>query len=277
MISFIYPHKDRSDLFLVNLESLLRQSDIDFEIVTIDNSDNPGGWVAAVEEYRKKGLRIKAAIVDPTRSPFFKRRYDGHVNPSAIQNFAFKMCEGDVIVLSSPEVINATTNVQKIREYFKNPEHVNHFLYGWLDERPKEMVASEVEKGISVSTIKSICKENLSKRSARCRHEDFQAYQYYLGAMKRSNFALLGGIDEKYMAGVGWEDIDFGRRVQLIGMKCVLNDSVAGIHLAHDRSYSKDSNQFVNQEYYKTFNPQRDVVANRGFEWGSSCMLVKVI
>jgi hypothetical protein len=274
-LSYIYPHKDRTTLFRHNLDSLLNQTDHDFEIVTVDNSDDPQPWIDLVLEYRLKGLNIKAAIVDPTKCVHFVQKYEGNVNPAASQNFAVKMSSGDIITLSSPEVINAIDNVKNIKAFFESKENEFKFLYGWVDDRSVQETADLRKADLTYETIKAFCGP-WTRASSKCRPESFNPCNYYLGSLLKKHFEAIGGIDERYMQGVACEDDDFARRIQMHGIVPKISENVAGIHLSHEKTWWHKYH-YINRKLLFEFNPKDAPGGRTEYGMGSESILVRYI
>lgn len=271
-VSYVVPHRNRVELFERNLQSLLAQTSTNFEIIVSDTSDDNGKrkLESVVSLYRNKGLDIKIFYIDNTKCPFSHniKMYGGNFNPAVQQNVAAKKASGDILVLTSPEVINARTNVQVISEAFTDGK--SKFLLGWIDERPAHVVPVP-EKGITVEEIKTLCAR--SSWGAMCRPERWNSANYFLGCLLKKDFIKIGGIEEKYMAGIAWEDNDFGNRCALNGFPAEFFGDIAGIHLSHPRGYqgNLNSNSNPNKILWETFKPK---MANEGFDWGNDSYIV---
>jgi GT2 family glycosyltransferase len=55
--------------------------------------------------------------------------------------------------------------------------------------------------------------------------------------MSKANYLKIGGFDERYCAGIGFEDEDFVDRVEGKGIRIVTRDDLVTAHLEHDKEY----------------------------------------
>ena len=269
-VSFILPHKDRTEHLRYNLDSLLAQTDSDFEVVLIDNSTNQGKLEALVAEYVGKGLDIKIYFVDILKCEFSHSifEFQGHYNPALQQNVGVKKATGDIVVLSSPEVINAKTNVAKVKELFAGNK--SQFLLGWMDEKQMQNVPPLVPDGITVEEVKRVCARTMG--GASCREGDWHPLNYFIGCMLKEDFIKIGGIEEHYMAAIAFEDNCFASRCERNGFPAQLCPEVAGIHLCHGRGYQN----FMGGKNHKFWDANKPLIANEGREWGRDEYVTRV-
>jgi len=279
-ISYIIPHKDRTELFYKNLESLLSQTDPKFEIIVVDNSTE-SGWNLVknlVLNFKEKGLDIKLFRVDPSKCKFSHdpKLYGGNYNPAVQQNIGVKLSSGDIIVLTSPEVINARTNVEQIRLQFLSQE--SKFLLGWIGDRTIQVINQSVldmrGSGISLDLIMKLTRE-CSGYGTACLPESWKPVNYFLGAMRKVDFLRIGGIDERYMLGIAFDDDCFAARCEEAGFPAQFCKDFGGIHLSHSRSYQGDLTKSPN---YAIFHYKRSpMVANKGHDWGSKKLILEKV
>jgi GT2 family glycosyltransferase len=267
MISIIIGHKNRTHLLVPNLQTLLAQTDKNFEIVIVDNS-SPEGLVElkrVVNEARQAGLTIKGLHIDPTAHPMSHPvgEYGGAYNPALAQNIGVLAARGDVVCLTSPEVINASTNVEVTAQLFSDGK--SRFALGWIDERHQSAVGN-ISAGISVAAMKALCVR--PGNGAMCRDDvaarPWLPINYFLGYLRRDDFIKVGGIDERFLESIGYEDDFFARCCAQAGFPAEFTPSIAGIHLSHSRGYQFGGSNKALYESLKHLS-----VANEGFNWGS--------
>jgi hypothetical protein len=198
MISFIYPlTEDRKTHFEITKKSLSEQTDRDFEVIVVDSVGT---------------------------------------NPSKAQNEGVLRAKGEIIVLTSPEVVQAKHNV---KEMAKLP--LNTFWIGWVVENEigdKEFISSDFK------TLKP-------KRgfSVKCDEKTWADWKYFIGVIHKKDYV---GMDEEFMKGIAYEDRDFALRTKLAGIKAEFNGKIAGIHLPHSRKYQDDHPELraINRDYF---------------------------
>lgn len=270
-ISYIIPHKDRTELLEANLQSLASQTSSDFEVIIVDNSSVSGAdkLNKLVKKYRTHSLKIRAVLINPSIHPNAHpiSEYGGGYNPALSQNIGAKLATGDVLCLTSPEVINASTNVEVAKAIFSDDR--NKFVLGWIDERPRHLVG-DLSSGISVQKIKEICK--IPGNGAMCRDDapnrPWLPINYFLGFIKKSDFLKVGGIEEGFMRSIAWEDDFFAHCCSQNGFPAEINTDIAGIHLAHPRGYQASLDNY-NKRLWAKLKEESATVANNGKEWGS--------
>jgi len=278
MLSFIYAHKDRTEQFYYNLKSLVEQTNKNFEILVVDHSVDYEKTKALLAEF-KKSLNIKLIRVEPSKCIFSHQgEYGENYNPALQQNIGVRQAEGEIIVLSSPEVVNAKDNVERILKHFeKQEESAKTFLYGWVDELSIPIFSKlcpnefDAEKRLSVPYRPGF--------GACCRAERWDADEpnkayYFLAAMRKQHFVDVGGIEEKFMAGIGCEDVEFSLRCAKNKFVHVLDESIVGIHLTHSRGYIPKGLP-INQKLLAFFRKQFYMLGNPNHEWGSSECIVE--
>jgi len=268
-VSYIIPHRDREGLFQYNLNSLKAQTNKDFEIIIIDSSQDSSKIKEIVTQY-KKFLNIRLFFVDPKKCIY---AHDGSIYgnnfcPALQQNIGVKKCDGDIIVLTSPEIVNASTNVSKIINKFKNRD--SQFLLGWMDEMKKENIAPWINSGYNLNQLKSLC-ENNAKIGAWCKEHDWRPANYFLGVLLKKDFIHIGGIEESFMGGIAWEDDEFSRRCIDNDIKCSFEGGIGGVHLSHPRTYQcvGETAWEIDSINGKIFHQTYNLVANQNHEWGS--------
>jgi hypothetical protein len=196
--------------------------------------------------------------------------YGGGYNPALSQNIAVRLAKGDVVCLTSPEVINAKTNIE--RAHCKFADGKSRFVLGWIDERRLQDVGS-LDNGISIEYMKALCQ--VPGHGAMCRsdvpHRPWLPINYFLGFLKKEDYEKIGGVDERFMNSIGWEDNFFAQGCALAGFPAELHTDIAGIHLWHSRGYqiSRRSNEPL---WNKIKN---ESIANPGLDWGSLSYIVE--
>jgi len=273
-VSYIMPCFNRALLLEYNLKSLIKQTIKDFEIIITDNSTDKEEVKNVVSKFRKLGLNIKLFFVDPGLCSF---SHDGNrFNPAAQQNVAVKKASGEIIVLTSPEVINASTNVENIIKQFNDSK--SKFIYGWIDQMRKEEIGDIVKNNYDLNVIKKMCENNVADKmhgGPWCKRCWCRSSQYFLGSMRREDFIKIGGIDETFMGDIGWEDNEFAQRSDNNSIERFLDESIVGIHLQHERaSWQGDSGATSSPNGQLCATKRANLVANVGYDWGSDDYII---
>lgn len=277
-ISYILPHKNRTELLEPNLLSLRLQTSKNFEVIIVDNStpDYQAKLKDLVSRYRNYGLKIRLFFVDPSKCKFYHNNpaLTGYCNPALSQNIGAKKAVGEILVLSSPEVVNAHDNVATINKIFE-ADFNSKFLLGWIDERPLRVVLPHISLGFTTAKVKELFKS--PGNAAMCRddvpHRPWLNLNYFLGVLKREDFIRIGGMEERFMQHVAWEDNEYAQRCELSGFPAQFCGDIAGIHLTHSRGYQTLENP--NKQLWEKLEKEKPLVANVGHDWGSDACIVE--
>ena len=271
MISVIIPIKDRAKYFEPTLEGYARQTlgKQHFEIVVIDQFSrdhlNQLLW-----SYHKR-INILYFKLDPTKGNVKPlQSFQGLTNPAFPQNYGVKKCNGKLLVLTSPEVVPAETNLERIQNVLRDPwlflygRVVNSATYSFRDFKYETLVQIKGTLGSGLPSGIYCGKE---------RHPFFNPHIYFIGALWKEGFYKLGGIEELFMKGVGFEDTEFGRRIEAAQFNLFLDESVIGIHQAHGYGHSQNQDlEFqmglqINAQIYNGLDPKR-ILGNVERPWG---------
>ena len=205
MVSFIMPYiDDREEQLLLTIKSLERQSVKDWEIILVCHSDT---------------------------------------NPATAINFGVSQAKGDVICLTSPEILNATDNVA-----IMNTIPRGTYWVGWcIEAYPEDL--PWCWKADCLRDTPPIC-EGIY---AHCTGSDWAPWKYFLGVLRKDEWVPM---DEFYTDGIAYEDRDWADRV-MRKLRCEFNSNIVGIHLYHSRDYQHNGPALRkrNREYYmKRYN-----------------------
>ena len=254
-LTFIYPAFNRANLFRATLESHLVQegrSEIPYEIVVVDDGseDNLFGLV---QEYYARFLPIRyiEINVDCLDYPIYKTS-TGANNPGPAINTGIRAAQGTWVVLSSPEtILSDSADLMLLQEFTKQEHYKSTSLLGdvWDD----------------------------GFQAFICGGPDHREFPF-LAVYNRSFLIEIGGMEEAYVSGWGFEDTEFLNRMKKYGSLTLFDRRIKGTHQAHPRAeFSEARNAFVRSEaMYKQHESDPDrKVANLGHDWGSSNLIVK--
>jgi hypothetical protein len=247
----------------------------DFEVIIIDNSDEQHvrSLRALITKFRAKKMQIRVIQVDPSKHDCAhnKQIYGNSFNPALSQNIGARKARGDILCLTSPEVINADTNVEIASTIFADGH--SRFILGWIDERSLSQVG-DLSNGITSSSIKALCV--IPGHGAMCRDDNparpWLPINYFLGFIRKDDFSRIGGMDEQFMRSIAWEDNFFAHCCEQNGLRATFEPSIAGIHLSHSRGYQinlENDNKALWEKLCISTNR-----ANSGRDWGSEKYIV---
>jgi len=261
MISVVMPVTNRLDLFKKTVPSLIRQripASEDWELVIVDWNSTDG-----IEDFLKSlinVLRIHYIRVDVRKSlvPVYMNA-ETMVNPALQWNIGIRKAQGDILVITSPEVVQFTDAVCQFRNAHKHCVGVSVILAFVADAFSSETDMTHVAGNLGMGVLVS----------STFREKD--AGLYFLGAVPKKLLEAINGIDEEYMRGLSYEDTDTGRRMMAAGARLVHDDGIIGIHQWHPRVQPYGDGWMINE---KRFQAGYRIVANTDHQWGDfGCIL----
>lgn len=255
MLSFIYPIYNRADLFAVTLDSFVLQDDPPpYEIIVVD--DGSTDHVRDVVRY------YAAEMPTPFRLPIRYVRIDGTLydgiigcdlrgcnNPALAINVGIREARGERVVLTSPEVKHLrSSNVRRLAEHVLPPSTAlvadvydrtwrDTEFGGWIGGGPKQRAL------------------------------------HFLVAFRRDDLLAIGGMEEAFMAGRGFEDNELTERFAAAGGRYLFTGpTVIAEHQPHYRAEPGPLDA-INQATFHRLRGQP--VANVGREWGWPNVIVE--
>jgi len=161
-------------------------------------------------------------------------------NPSKKYNHGFKWSKGEYIILSSPEVFHRSNVLQGFDELFsEKPDR--YYVCSCLASEYSNPIFEEYKDHYS------------GKPTSWYQHSLMRNKMFHFcSGISRENFIKVGGFDERYCKGIGFDDESFIRRVGARGIKSVPVDELVTIHIEHDRSYHQENLELieVNRELF---------------------------
>lgn len=208
-VSLIVPTRDRVDLLRTCVESILARSTYpDFEVVVVDNQSHDAAALAYLRELQAR-RRVRVL------------RYDAPFNYSAINNWAVRQCDGDLLGLVNNDIEVITPGWMEEMAGFalrSDVGAVGAMLY-YPDDTIQHAgvllgvqgIAGHIDcgmpRGYEGHGRRALVAQDLSAVTAACL------------LVRRAVFDAVGGLDEALP--VAFNDIDFCLRVRARGYRNV--------------------------------------------------------
>jgi glycosyltransferase involved in cell wall biosynthesis len=194
-LSIVIPYYNRRELLINVLKSINMTGDI--EVIIVDDGSD--------EENRLNFHLMDYKLLILERSKVWR-------GACVAYNAGFKEATGDVIMINSSECIHVGDVTGYIFENFKENDY------------------------FSFSTYMMNQNEDLNKPKFKNFwgvHSSVGNFIPYCGVISKKNMDLLGGYDERFAKGIGFDDYDFTHRVKnlKLNMKCI--DDPYVIHQWH--------------------------------------------
>jgi glycosyltransferase involved in cell wall biosynthesis len=202
------------------LESINKSAFGDFEVIVVDD--------ASKEEERLEDLAypfLKIVRVEPK-----DKWYHNACMPI---NMGIRESKGDVVIIQNPECLHVHDVLTYVNKNIRSDNFISMSAYS-IDEK---MTISIDE---TLSRFDKLPQHSVTKDYVGWYNHSVYRPVYYnfCCAITRQNLYVLGGFDERYANGTGYEDDDFIDRIKRLGLKMIIPDDVSVIHQWHPKVYN---------------------------------------
>lgn len=221
--SIIMPYYNRPELrFSLDSYRYLYKNRSDFEIVIVEDSKNASdvemhkALMDTVAKYPELCIRV---IQDPLKS----------YNPSSKYNVGVKKASGEIIILTNPEV----PHVSDLLKFIDSTDMSNLYL---------------IFACLAVYVVNNVVdfKDSEFKFYMWYQHTQYRDVRYHFctAILKDNYLNRVKGFDERYCAGIAYDDDNFVKRVMKSGMIMLPVDDLITYHIEHSRNYKISSEEF---------------------------------
>jgi glycosyltransferase involved in cell wall biosynthesis len=246
IVSIILPYYNRKEYLIPTLESFeyFYNTRDDLQIVIVDDgSDDPGELENITHKYD-----IWTDIV------YIKNKKG--INPCYPYNVGVRHSKGDIIVLSSPEIVH-TYDMFEISKNFNelnNSNYLQFSVFCLTDQNLKNMLMSNAHFHDKIKSLEMVLPkfERLlgihgylyaNDLGAWYTHSKYQRNCFnFLSACTRKTYYELSGFNEAFVYGTGYDDTEFrDRMLKYVDNKVIWYDAAVAIHIDHP-TCSSDNN-----------------------------------
>jgi len=153
------------------------------------------------------------------------------VNPCIPFNIGFAHAEGDCIIIQNPECLY-TGDILKYASKIKKGQMLSFGAYSLDRDLQGELLPEQLKKMIMNEPQK--CQFNHSGWYNHSVHRP--AGFHFCNAILRGDLEAIGGFDERYANGIGFDDNDLVERIKRNGMNISIIDDPFVIHQKHERT-----------------------------------------
>lgn len=204
-VSVIVPIHNAEAHLGVCLSALLASDYAHFEVIGVDDASDDG----SLESWR-------AVTIDAQRVNVFN--LPQQVGPAAARNYGATKAKGEILFFVDADVVVEVDTVARIAHRFQSsPEVVA--VFGSYDDAPFE--------SNFFSQYKNLYHHFVHQQSS----SDATTFWTGCGAIRREEFAKVGGFDARRYAQPSIEDIELGFRVRRLGGRIVLDKDLQVKHL----------------------------------------------
>ena len=236
MISIVIAYFNRKKLFQSTLESL-KQSKCkeDFEVIVVDDGSD--------ESERLEELASSYPFLKIIRIEKKNKWYNNSCIP---YNEGFKVAKGDKIIIQNPECSHFYDILSFVSSNLDSTQYLSFGCFA-LDKHITDSCKTTYNREEVYLQINDESKHS-PKNGMACWYNHSikrpEAY-HFCTAITAGNLKKLGGFDEIYSLGIGFDDNEFVRRVKkLLPIKFVDNTIVL-----HQNHYKPESKSFQNRKF----------------------------
>lgn len=248
LVSLILPYYNRKNYIDVTLDSFsylywgYRDS---LQIVIVDDKSNDENRLEELVDFYSENLRIKLIRIENKKG----------INPCYPINVGVRQSDGDIIMLSSPEIFH-TKNMFDVSNNFEKLSDDSYLQFsvfcitdkGLIDGLFRGFVNETIDK---MNHMNKFFYEGLGLNGYGFANQWGSWYTHskiatgcynFLSACTRKTYYDIGGFNEAYINGTGYDDTDFrDRLLRYINNNVIWYDDFIAIHINHP-AVSNDNN-----------------------------------
>jgi len=224
MISIAMPYYNRKSLFIETLKSISESAYKDIEVVVVDDgSDNS----ERIEDLVDKYPFLKVIRVEP------KDKW--YISSCMPWSHAIAKTSGDIILLQNPECVHIHDVLSHMIETIDDSKYIAYSTYS-IDKELTEILP-ELNRKVFFDSLPQ--KVVTDAKVGWYNHSVYNpCYYCFCAALTRKNMLELGGFDERFAYGTGFEDNDLLNRVRRSGLNTIICDSISVIHQFHPKVWN---------------------------------------
>lgn len=225
-VSIVMAYYNRWTQLVQTLESI-HLSMRDVEVIIVDDGSDENN---SLEGYVDPYLDIKVIRVKPENKTW--------TSACIPFNIGFKEATGDIIIIQSPECLHVGDIISSaIRNVHEN-KYVAFACYSAGKEKSEAI--NNYKKFILPEDAEKILSPFNNNHPSADGEDGWYCHSQYnpnafafCAAMTKKDLDELGGFDERYSQGIGYEDFEFIARIRRKGMSVDIIDNPYVIHQRH--------------------------------------------
>lgn len=271
---------NREELFERSLYTYTKQafSKEEFEILLVDDGDRRELFQLCKDFHKYYGLRFQYIKIDPSKSSYPIKSF----TPALTNNVGFRMSEGEVVVITGPETMQAENNIKVAYTMSERRQCAYGLVFRASQEFNNHLKRVDWRK----DRFSDILRYPGAQAECRTRPPHPPAYWYCM-AVARGYVMQIRGVDEKFLEGICAEDDDFSNRMRFCGVTPIFEHNIVGIHQNHDSGDADDPTHNIRQtnkwDELRRHNinlmheniRKGDPVANKNHVWGNLQTIVE--
>jgi glycosyltransferase involved in cell wall biosynthesis len=229
-ISLVTAYYNRKNLFYNTLKSIESSpSKNDVEIIAIDDASREEERIESF--VNKFDLDLKVLRIEPKDKWW--------TNPCIPFNKGFRTALGEIVIIQNPECVHMGDVITSVKENIQDNVYLNFGCYS-VDEKLTRKITNSINPNFNKIKINNLIYPTVDRsvgadgETAWYNHSKYRPHQlHFCSAITKNALYELGGFDERYANGIGFDDNEFLLRIQRKNMIINMIDNPFVIHQYH--------------------------------------------
>jgi hypothetical protein len=229
-------YHNRKALLSLTLRSIDASHFRDFEVIIVDDGSDSEHRIEDLVSMCNFSIRL--IRIEPHQKTWS--------NPCVPYNIGFDAVQADVVVIQNPECLHVGDILSDVAVSSTESNYVSYACYAVSQITTGQLVSiNSIDPNViknTVGTFNMVGPPDVDPATwmAWFNHPIVRPIGYHwCCAISNANLNLLGGFDERYADGIGWDDPEFVRRVRRLGLNVDFPDETRPlvIHMHHPHRY----------------------------------------
>ena len=228
-ISIVMAYFNRKKQLLNTLDSIFRYNH-NIEIVIVDDGSNDGYDIKYLQDIDVVNI---ITLKDKT-----------WINPCIPFNVGFTQATGDAIIIQNPECLHVGDIVGSVMRELTEGVYLNYAAYSIGRKSTERLYSGEsIERIISPTVDQRVITFG---EDGWYNHSKYHPTMlHFCSAIMRSDLYDLGGFDERYSDGLGFDDNELLTRILKKQMIIKMIDNPSVIHQHHEHLFDGDITPYM--------------------------------
>jgi len=202
-LSIVSAYHNRKEFFIKTLDSISKTKHKDFEFIVVDDCSD--------EEHRLEDILEKYSFLKLIR---LEKKDRWYVNPCIPFNVGFSKASGDIIMLQNPECYHTSDIISYTVKNLKENDYFSFGCFSLDENKTKKFLLNDFENYETFLVDRPV---NGTSSDGWFNHSEYRHVGYHFtSAIYKEKLINLGGFDEKFANGIGYDDDEFLRRVKKV-------------------------------------------------------------